>query len=102
MGQRQRIAIARALLKEPRVLLLDEPTSALDPESEALVQQALERLMQGRTVLVVAHRLSTVQTADQIAVLHGGAIVEQGTHQALMRTGGRYATMVRAAAQHQT
>ena len=102
LGQRQRIAIARALLKEPRVLLLDEPTSALDPESEALVQQALERLMQGRTVLVVAHRLSTVQTADQIAVLHGGAIVEQGTHQALMRTGGRYATMVRAAAQHQT
>lgn len=83
------------------MLLLDEPTSALDLKSEAAVQQALERLMQGRTVLVIAHRLSTVQKADNIAVLHAGEIIEQGTHQTLMRAGGHYASMVHAAARQQ-
>ena len=94
VGQKQRVAIARALLKAPRVLLLDEPTSALDPNSEAAVQQALDRLVVGRTVLVIAHRLSTVKAADTIAVLLGGRIVEQGTHDALGEKRA-YAEMVR-------
>jgi len=84
-GQRQRIAIARALLRDPAILILDEATSALDAESEAAVQEALDRLMQGRTTLVVAHRLATVRSADQIVVLEGGRIVERGTHEALMQ-----------------
>ena len=79
-GQRQRIAIARAILKDPRVLLLDEATSSLDSESEGLVQEALERLMEGRTSIVIAHRLSTVQNANRIAVLDAGQIVDLGTH----------------------
>ena len=87
-GQRQRVAIARALLKNPRILILDEATSALDTESEMLVKEALARLMRGRTTLVIAHRLTTVQNADQIAVLDAGAIVEIGTHDALLRSGG--------------
>ena len=95
VGQKQRVAIARALLKAPRVLLLDEPTSALDPNSEAAVQQALDRLVVGRTVLVIAHRLSTVKAADTIAVLLGGRIVEQGTHDELIAKNGAYAEMVR-------
>ncbi len=92
-GQRQRVAIARALLKDPRVLVLDEATSALDVQSERLVREALERLMRGRTVLVIAHRLSTVRGADQIAVLEGGSVVERGTHEKLVRQGGRYAVL---------
>lgn len=83
-GQRQRISIARAILKNPPVLILDEATSALDSESEALVQQALDRLMENRTTLVIAHRLSTIRNADLICVLHQGRIVEQGTHAQLM------------------
>ncbi len=89
-GQRQRLAIARALLKDPSVLLLDEATSALDSESEALVQQALERLVHGRTTLVIAHRLSTVRRAHRIVVLDGGRVVQQGDHQTLLAQGGLY------------
>ncbi|WP_407722295.1 ABC transporter ATP-binding protein [Parafannyhessea umbonata] len=89
-GQRQRIAIARAILTDAPILVLDEATSALDSESEALVQQALERLMHGRTSIVVAHRLSTVASLDRIVVLSGGKIVEDGTHAELSRAGGEY------------
>ncbi len=90
-GQRQRIAIARAMLKNPPLLLLDEATSALDAESERMVQQALERAMQGRTTLVIAHRLATVTRADHIVVLDHGRLVEQGTHTQLVARGGVYA-----------
>ena len=93
-GQRQRIAIARAVLKNPRILILDEATSSLDSESERLVQEALEKLMEGRTSLVIAHRLSTVRKADKIIVLSGGKIVEQGTHTELLSNGsGLYKTL---------
>jgi subfamily B ATP-binding cassette protein MsbA len=89
-GQRQRIAIARALLKNPRILILDEATSSLDSESEALVQAALDRLMQGRTTFVIAHRLSTIVAADQILVIEQGRIVQRGTHQELLADSGLY------------
>jgi subfamily B ATP-binding cassette protein MsbA len=89
-GQRQRIAIARALLKDPAILVLDEATSSLDMESEALVQEALERLMKGRTTFIIAHRLPTVRNADRILVLGDGRVIEQGTHEALVARGGLY------------
>ena len=95
-GQRQRVAIARALLADPRILILDEATSSLDSESEGLVQAALERLMEGRTTLVIAHRLSTVRDADRLVVVSDGTIVEQGTHDELVEANGLYTRLTEA------
>ena len=93
-GQRQRIAIARAFLKDAPILLLDEATSALDSESEEAIRQALERLMQGRTVVAIAHRLSTLRTFDRILVMQGGTIVQDGAPEDLIRFDGPYRTLV--------
>lgn len=95
-GQRQRVAIARAVLKNPKILILDEATSALDTKSEALVREALERLMAGRTTLVIAHRLTTVKDAAQIAVIDHGRVVERGAHEELLALSGKYADLNRA------
>jgi ABC-type multidrug transport system fused ATPase/permease subunit len=84
-GQRQRVAIARAILRDPRILILDEPTSALDAKSEKYITESLEKLMEGRTTLIIAHRLSTVKKADKILVLDKGKIVEEGKHEELMK-----------------
>jgi subfamily B ATP-binding cassette protein MsbA len=92
-GQRQRLAIARALLSDPPILILDEATSALDVESERLVQEAIDRLLEGRTVFVIAHRLATIRHADRILVLDGGRLVEEGTHEGLLVHGGAYARL---------
>lgn len=92
-GQRQRISIARAILKNPRILILDEATSALDTESEKLVQEAVDKLMIGRTSFVIAHRLSTVKRADVIIVMERGRLVEQGTHDQLLTLGGLYSKL---------
>ena len=101
-GQKQRIAIARAVLKDPRILLLDEATSALDAESERVVQDALDKLMVGRTSVVIAHRLTTVRNADVIAVVQAGVVLEQGSHDDLMAKGssGAYVKLARAQAGH--
>ena len=95
-GQRQRIAIARAILKDPAILILDEATSSLDAESERLVQEALDELMQNRTTLIIAHRLATIRKVDQIYVLRDGLIAEQGTHDQLAALyEGLYANLVK-------
>ena len=94
-GQRQRIAIARALIADPRILIFDEATSALDYESERIIQQNMRQIAKGRTVLVIAHRLSTVRSADRIVTLDRGRLVEDGTHDGLIKTGGRYASLHR-------
>jgi subfamily B ATP-binding cassette protein MsbA len=93
-GQKQRICIARAVLGNPPIMLLDEATSALDTESEKLVQEALDHLMENRTTLVIAHRLTTIQNADVIVVLENGEIVEQGNHESLMIKGGLYQKLI--------
>ncbi|KAL9619667.1 MAG: hypothetical protein Q9204_008281, partial [Flavoplaca sp. TL-2023a] len=95
-GQRQRLAIARSIISDPKVLLLDEATSALDPRAESIVQRALKRVSQGRTVLVIAHKLSTIKDADNIAVIANGCVREQGTHEELIAQDDQYAALVRA------
>lgn len=95
-GQKQRLAIARSIVSQPTVLLLDEATSALDPKAEKIVQEALERVSKGRTTIVIAHKLSTIRNADNIAVMANGVVVEQGSHDALLVKDGAYARLVKA------
>ena len=99
-GEKQRMAIARVILKDPKILVLDEATSSLDSQSEALIQEALERIMVDRTSLVIAHRLSTILSADTILVLDHGRLVEQGTHAELLARGGLYADLYETQFRH--
>ena len=100
-GEKQRIALARVILKDPRILVLDEATSSLDSESEALIQDALKRVMAGRTSIVIAHRLSTILAADLILVIDRGRIVERGTHPDLLKQGGLYAHLYTTQFKHE-
>ena len=100
LGQRQIVCFARAMLADPRILILDEATSSVDSVTEARVQQALDKLLAGRTSFVVAHRLSTIRHADQVLVLDHGRIVERGTHQELLSHGGVYTSLYRRFASH--
>jgi ATP-binding cassette subfamily B protein len=95
-GQRQLLSFARALLADPRILILDEATANVDTETEAHLQDALHLLLEGRTAIIIAHRLSTVRTADRIVVLEAGRVVEIGSHQELLKSGGHYARLYRA------
>ena len=95
VGEKQRISIARALLKDAPILILDEATASVDTATEQLIQEALERLMQGRTSFVIAHRLSTIRNADQILVMRDGSIIEKGAHEELIRAEGIYAQLTR-------
>ncbi len=92
-GQKQRVAIARAVIQDPKILLLDEATSSLDTENEEIVKKALNKARQGRTTIIIAHRMSTIQNADKIVVLDKGTIIEQGTHSELMKKRGAYYSM---------
>ena len=94
-GQRQRIAIARALISDPRILIFDEATSALDYESESIVQKNMAQMARGRTVIIIAHRLSALRLADRVITIERGRLVEDGSHQELIRAGGRYSTLHR-------
>jgi subfamily B ATP-binding cassette protein HlyB/CyaB len=97
-GQRQRVAIARALVTNPRILIFDEATSALDYESERIIQDNMQRIAQGRTVFIIAHRLSTVRRSDRIFTIERGRLIEDGTHDELLKQGGRYAMLHRVQA----
>jgi ATP-binding cassette subfamily B protein len=101
-GERQLLALARAFLARPRILVLDEATSNLDLASEATIERALDALLEGRTAILIAHRLATARRADRIAVVHAGEIVELGTHDELVAAGGRYAAMVATWGEHHT
>jgi len=96
VGQRQLISFARALLTDPRILILDEATSSVDPYTELIIQNALQKLLENRTAIIIAHRLSTVRSADKIIVLNSGQVIEEGTHKQLLSLGGLYSLLYRS------